>query len=111
MPPMELFGDAPTPPPAKINPVTLMGTGTVAWLIATAVVAGLDLMDRAPEGWLWICVAGLSLGLLGMLWAYSRVYRAYRKRVRAIQRAQKAEIKAQRAEQKAMKRAARNSAP
>jgi hypothetical protein len=54
--------------PLATDEVTVVLVGTVLW--AVALVATLVLHSRIPEhgrgAWVWICAAGLFLGLVGL---------------------------------------------
>jgi hypothetical protein len=54
------------PPPAikplDVNGVVAIIVGTVSWLVALVVFL---IVDRHSE-WVWICVTGLGLGLIGI---------------------------------------------
>ncbi|MPV35508.1 DUF2530 domain-containing protein [Georgenia subflava] len=81
MPDVDLFEHEPDLPPAKVNAITLMVTGTVIWMVATVVVAVLGLINYLPDDLLEVCFAGLGLGLVGIGWGYVHEYRARRRRV------------------------------
>jgi H+/Cl- antiporter ClcA len=57
----------PEPPPLQTNDVLAALVGTAAWAIALVVllVIGLPEPDR---WWLWVCVAGIGIGLFGVLY-------------------------------------------
>lgn len=58
----------PDPPPMKTDDVKIAAAGTAAWAVALVVllVVGLPSDDR---WWLWVCVAGMAIGLFGMWYA------------------------------------------
>jgi hypothetical protein len=58
--------------PLDVTGVRTVGVGVVLWLIALAVLLPFysTLQDQGRGWWLYTCVAGLGLGLLG--WAYCR---------------------------------------
>lgn len=61
----------PDPKPMPVNLYRLMLFGTVLWAIAAIVLGALALLvPKVSLGlWPWISLAGVGLGLLGMLWA------------------------------------------
>ena len=64
----------PDPAPVKTDDRKAMLVGIVLWLIALAVL--LLLMPALTEAgmgwWLWTCVAGIALGLIGILYTHRR---------------------------------------
>jgi hypothetical protein len=48
--------------PLDVDGVKVIAVGTVAWAIATLVML---VVDR-HSWWLWVCVAGLGLGVIGV---------------------------------------------
>jgi hypothetical protein len=48
--------------PLDVDGVRVIALGTIAWLVALIVLL---IVDRHSE-WVWICVAGLGLGLVGI---------------------------------------------
>jgi hypothetical protein len=48
--------------PLDVNGVVAVVAGTVAWLVALIVLL---IVDRHSE-WVWICVTGAALGLVGI---------------------------------------------
>src|SRR5690606_27876993 len=64
----------PDPPPMKTNDVRIAVAGTAAWAVALAVllIVGLPSDDR---WWLWVCVAGIGIGLFG-IWYIPRLQAA-----------------------------------
>ncbi|TDD59839.1 DUF2530 domain-containing protein [Actinomadura rubrisoli] len=54
----------PDPPPMQTNDVRIAAAGTLAWAVALVVLllVGLPSDDR---WWLWVCVAGIAIGLFG----------------------------------------------
>jgi len=62
----------PDPKPMPVNLYRLMLFGTVLWAIAAIVLGALALLvPKVSLGlWPWISLAGVVLGLLGMLWAH-----------------------------------------
>lgn len=83
-PPPGAPGDANAP--VDVDGVRTVTTGTVMWLVALGVM--LLFRDRLEENgtvwWLWTCVAGVGLGLLGI--DYTRRRRAAIRRVRDYKR-------------------------
>jgi len=69
------------PPPLEANDTLVTASLTVAWAVALVILlfAGLPARER---WWIWTCVAGLGLGLFGLL------YIPYLKRGRARAAAQ-----------------------
>ena len=66
----------------------MTAVGTVAWAVALVIL--LILREQIPAGerwWIWVCVAGLVMGLFG-LWYVPRLKRA---RARAAARRAQAE--------------------
>ncbi|HEX5188593.1 MAG TPA: DUF2530 domain-containing protein [Streptosporangiaceae bacterium] len=71
------------PPPLEGNDRQIAAIGSAAWAAALIVVFALrDQLPRGSHWWIWTCVAGLGLGLFGV------VYIPYlqRSRVRASKR-------------------------
>ena len=67
---------SPTPPPPKahvepldVDAVRTVQIGTVLWAVALVVslVARDALQDEGRTWWIWTCVAGVALGLLGLV--------------------------------------------
>lgn len=63
----------PEPAPLQTNDVLITGIGTVVWAVALAVLLIVGLPHR-DQWWLWVCVAGIALGLFGM-WYTPRIHR------------------------------------
>lgn len=82
MPDLHLFERRADPPPAKVNAITLMVTGTVVWAAASLVVFALIQGGRLPGRALDVCLAGLALGVVAIGWAYVHEYRAGRRAAR-----------------------------
>jgi Flp pilus assembly protein TadB len=57
------------PPPIDVDLARVMGVGTAVWGAAAAVVGVLWLLDVAPLRWFAVCVSGVLLGIVGVLWA------------------------------------------
>ncbi|MCM3662577.1 DUF2530 domain-containing protein [Georgenia satyanarayanai] len=66
-------------PPMRVNTVTMFLAGTVAWVIALVVVLVLLATGREPDGAVRICLTGIAVGLVGMLWGASQQRRAARR--------------------------------
>lgn len=72
--------DQPEVRPLDVDGVAAVAVGTAVW--AVLAVAALLLRDRLAaaghDWWLWVCVAGVGLGLLGLplVIRRSRAYRA-----------------------------------
>jgi H+/Cl- antiporter ClcA len=64
----------PEPPQLETNDVLIAMVGTVAWAVALLVllIVGLPEPDR---WWLWVCVAGIGIGLFGV-WYIPRLQRS-----------------------------------
>jgi hypothetical protein len=62
--------EPPAPPPlprALVNIRPLIIGGTTAWLLAFAALAVARWGLREPAtGWLWVCLCGVALGLIGL---------------------------------------------
>lgn len=56
-------------PPARVNPVTMVLVGLGAWLAALLVVLLLNARTGRFGETFHICLAGLALGLVGLVWA------------------------------------------
>ena len=66
----------PAPPPLEANDQLVTAIITAAWAFALIVL--LVLRDRIPapeRWWIWVCVAGLAMGLFA-LWYVPRMKRA-----------------------------------
>jgi len=57
------------PPPIDVDLARVMGTGTVVWAGALVVTGLLSLLDVVPTAWVFVCAAGVLLGLVGVQWA------------------------------------------
>ncbi|MEU4827512.1 DUF2530 domain-containing protein [Actinomadura sp. NPDC023710] len=55
----------PDPPPMQTNDVRIAAAGALAWAVALVVllIVGLPAEDR---WWLWVCGAGIVIGLFGV---------------------------------------------
>ena len=82
VPEPRFFERRPNPPPAKVNAVTLTVTGTLVWVVATAVVAVLIFAGAVDAALLDVCFAGLAMGVLAIGWGYVHERRARRARSR-----------------------------
>lgn len=67
----------PDPEPLRTDDrrAVLVGTGTWAVLLVVAVVVRDDLRADGHGWWLWVCVAGIALGLVGLLYLHRRTVR------------------------------------
>ncbi len=83
------------PPPLEANDQLVTGSITICWAVALIVL--LIVRDSLPAGtrwWIWVCVAGLAMGLFA-LWYVPRLKRgraraAARRAAQPGQRAQSA---------------------
>lgn len=66
-------------PPMRVNTVTMFLVGTVAWVVGLVVVLVLEATGRELDGGVRICLTGIVVGLLGMLWGASMQRRAARR--------------------------------
>ena len=64
----------PDPTPVKTDDRKAFFAGTVAWVVALAVFVVLlpMLTAQGHDWWLWTCVAGLAIGVLGLGWSVWR---------------------------------------
>ena len=79
----------PAPPPLEANDQAVTAVITAGWAVALVVL--LVLRDQIPSGqrwWIWVCVAGVVMGLFA-LWYVPRL-----KRARARSAARRAEASA-----------------
>jgi hypothetical protein len=60
--------DLVTPPPARINTRRIVLAGTLLWFVAFVALLPFYgwLGDHHHRSWLWTCLAGWLLGLLGL---------------------------------------------
>jgi hypothetical protein len=64
----------PEPPPLQTNDVLTATVGTVAWAIAFVVLLLIGL-PKPDRWWLWVCVAGVGIGLFA-IWYVPRLHRS-----------------------------------
>jgi H+/Cl- antiporter ClcA len=64
----------PDPAPVKTDDRKAMVVGIVLWLVALALVLLFlrPLLDGEHSWWLWTCVTGLVLGLVGIVYTQRR---------------------------------------
>ncbi|MEU8250784.1 DUF2530 domain-containing protein [Nonomuraea sp. NPDC048916] len=64
----------PDPEPIETNDTKTVIVGTVAWAVALVVLL---ILRPAPQNswWIWTCVAGVGLGLLGLWYIRRRAAR------------------------------------
>jgi hypothetical protein len=64
----------PAPPPIDNDGVAAVTVGTALWAVALVVMLLLraDLEDDGRGWWIWTCVAGFALGLLGIAYCVRR---------------------------------------
>jgi hypothetical protein len=66
----------PAPPPLEANDQLVTAIITSAWAVALIVLLVLRARIPGPERWwIWVCVAGLAMGLFA-LWYVPRMKRA-----------------------------------
>jgi uncharacterized membrane protein len=63
----------PSPPPIETNETLVAVVGTAAWAIAFVVLLLVGLPSH-NRWWLWVCVAGVAVGLFA-LWYVPRLHR------------------------------------
>lgn len=57
----------PDPPPLEVDDPRVIVVGLATWLVALVVLAVLDLSGSSiPGWWMWMCAAGVGLGVLGI---------------------------------------------
>ena len=63
--------------PLDVDGVRTLGAGTVAWLVAFLVLLPFygTLREQHRLWWLWTCLAGIGLGLLGLEYCRRRRHR------------------------------------
>lgn len=66
-------------PPMRVNTVTMFLVGTVAWVLGLVVVLLLRARGHDLGGEVRICLTGIVVGLLGMLWGAGQQRRAARR--------------------------------
>ncbi len=69
----------------RTNDVRIAAAGTVAWTVALVVLLIVDLPSD-DRWWLWVCVAGIVIGVFGM-WYIPRLQTA-RARLEAVRAAE-----------------------
>lgn len=64
----------PDPAPVATDDRAAMLAGIVLWVIALAglLVALPWVVERELQWWLWTCVAGVGLGIIGLLYTHAR---------------------------------------
>lgn len=64
----------PDPEPVKTDDRKAMLVGIALWLVALAVLLVMlpQLLASGMTRWLWTCVAGIGLGMLGILYTHQR---------------------------------------
>jgi hypothetical protein len=73
----------PAPPPLEANDQLVTGVITAGWAVALIVLLAVRPdIPAADRWWIWTCVAGVGLGIFGLLY----VPRLKRSRERAAQR-------------------------
>ncbi|HLT85290.1 MAG TPA: DUF2530 domain-containing protein [Phototrophicaceae bacterium] len=66
-------------PPMRVNTVTMFLVGTVAWAVALVVVLVLQATGRELAGAVQICLTGIGIGLLALVWAVPQHRRTLRR--------------------------------
>ena len=57
----------PSPPPLRPNALLTVGVLTLLWLVALVVLLVLrGHLEPQDRWWVWVCVAGVVLGLIGI---------------------------------------------
>lgn len=57
----------PALPPRLIDPIPVIVGATGLWFVGFAILLVSDLISGAPlRGWVWVCLAGGLLGLVGL---------------------------------------------
>ena len=64
----------PSAPPMEANDVAIVTGGTVLWLVAFVVLLPFHgwLSRHGHTDWLWTCLAGFGLGLIGVWYCRAR---------------------------------------
>ncbi|MEY9837007.1 DUF2530 domain-containing protein [Streptacidiphilus sp. EB103A] len=64
----------PSAPPMEANDVAIVTGGTVVWLVGFVVLLPFHgwLADHGDTKWLWTCLAGFGLGLIGIWYCRAR---------------------------------------
>ena len=60
----------PAPKPVRVDLRIVFGTGTLLWLIAAIVLAVLSLYDIVPYTAALVCVIGVAIGLMLLIWEH-----------------------------------------
>ena len=66
-------------PPMRVNTVTMFLVGTGVWLVALVVVLLLRAAGHELDGVVQICLTGVGIGLLALVWAVPQHRRALRR--------------------------------
>lgn len=63
--------------PLEIDGITAVTVGTIIWTVATVIcLVQLEQLNSSGRGnWIWICVCGVLLGLLGIRYTRRRAAR------------------------------------
>lgn len=82
------MSEVPATKPVDVDGVRTVLIGTMLWSVALAATLAMrdELAESGRGWWVWTCVAGVGLGLLG--YAYTRRRRDAILRVRAYQQTQ-----------------------
>ena len=69
-----LFADRrrPDPPPVRVDMRRVFVVGIAAWLVVLAVLTVLWRMGVVDSTPVWSCVAGATLGVVGLVWERTR---------------------------------------
>jgi len=65
-------------PPMRVNTVTMFLVGTAVWVVALVVVLLLRAAGHDLHGAVQICLTGIGIGLLALVWAVPRQRRIER---------------------------------
>lgn len=65
-------GSAESSSPRPADDRRPVAVGLILWLIATVVVATVSAVREVPPGALWTCIAGLLLGIAGLVYSARR---------------------------------------
>jgi hypothetical protein len=82
LPPLRRSAGLPKPPLLEVNAPRIVAAGTALWFAAFLVLLAFRsrLAEDGREGWLWTCLVGAALGLVGLPLAL-RARSASRRRV------------------------------